>query len=135
MNAEFLAMAMLAARGAFVVLIDEAGHGTKRFPTERWRNVEMPVPPLRDQLAIVSRVESELALMAASAEKEAAAITLLREYRTRLFSDVLTGQLDVRAAAAALPDELPDAAPLDDAEPQDDDNLDDAEATPEADEG
>ena len=32
-------------------------------------------------------------------------IELLREYRTRLISDVVTGKLDVRAAAATLPDE------------------------------
>ena len=33
-------------------------------------------------------------------------IELLREYRTRLIADVVTGKLDVREAAAALPDEL-----------------------------
>ena len=32
-------------------------------------------------------------------------IALLREYRTRLIADVVTGKLDVRAAAAALPEE------------------------------
>ena len=30
---------------------------------------------------------------------------LLREYRTRLIADVVTGKLDVREAAARLPDE------------------------------
>ena len=33
-------------------------------------------------------------------------IGLLREYRTRLIADVVTGKLDVREAAAKLPDEL-----------------------------
>ena len=32
-------------------------------------------------------------------------ILLLREYRTRLVADVVTGKLDVREAAAKLPDE------------------------------
>ncbi|MBK7780278.1 MAG: hypothetical protein IPJ58_05710 [Ardenticatenia bacterium] len=32
-------------------------------------------------------------------------ITLLREYRTRLVADVVTGKLDVREAAARVPDE------------------------------
>ena len=32
-------------------------------------------------------------------------IELLREYRTRLIADVVTGKLDVREAAAGLPDE------------------------------
>lgn len=34
--------------------------------------------------------------------------TLLREYRTRLISDVVTGKLDVRDAAADLPEEPAD---------------------------
>jgi type I restriction enzyme, S subunit len=38
------------------------------------------------------------------AERE---IELLREYRTRLTADVVTGRLDVREAAARLPDEAP----------------------------
>jgi restriction endonuclease S subunit len=33
----FLARTLSAAQAAFVPLIDESGHGTKRFPTERWR--------------------------------------------------------------------------------------------------
>jgi len=35
------------------------------------------------------------------------AIDLVREYRSRLIADVVTGKLDVREAAANLPDELP----------------------------
>lgn len=42
-------------------------------------------------------------------------IELLREYRTRLVADVVTGKLDVREAAARLPDE----ASLDSAEDPD----------------
>jgi type I restriction enzyme, S subunit len=37
-------------------------------------------------------------------------ITLLREYRTRLTADVVTGKLDVRTAAAQLPDPDPEPA-------------------------
>ena len=35
-------------------------------------------------------------------------IELLEEYRTRLIADVVTGKLDVRAAATGLPDEEDD---------------------------
>ena len=41
-------------------------------------------------------------------------ISLLREYRTRLIADVVTGKLDVRAAAAALPEEGEEPEALDD---------------------
>ncbi|HRA66312.1 MAG TPA: hypothetical protein PL187_09850, partial [Caldilinea sp.] len=56
-------------------------------------------------------------------EKE---IDLMREYRTRLIADVVTGKVDVRAVAAALPAELDEPGePLDEAEAEEAD-LDDA---------
>lgn len=36
---------------------------------------------------------------------------LIREYRTRLIADVVTGKFDVRAAAAALPEKLEEIEP------------------------
>jgi len=55
-------------------------------------------------------------------------ISLLREYRTRLIADVVTGKLDVRSAAASLPEEV-EAVP-DDAEPltEDEESTDEATA-------
>lgn len=35
----------------------------------------------------------------------------MQEYRTRLTSDIVTGKLDVREAAAKLPDLAPDTTP------------------------
>ena len=37
----------------------------------------------------------------------------MEEYRTRLIADVVTGKLDVREAAAQLPDEDDEADPID----------------------
>ena len=52
-------------------------------------------------------------------------ITLLREYRTRLTADVVTGKLDVRAAAAQLPEEA-EEEPLPDPEiPEDETETED----------
>jgi len=42
--------------------------------------------------------------------------TKLHEYRTRLIADVVTGKLDVREAAAQLPDEADEPEPADEAE-------------------
>ncbi len=39
-------------------------------------------------------------------------ISLLREYRTRLIADVVTGKVDVRAAAQGLPEEVDELEPL-----------------------
>jgi type I restriction enzyme S subunit len=41
-------------------------------------------------------------------------IILLREYRTSLIADVVTGKLDVREAAAGLPEEAMDDELIDD---------------------
>jgi type I restriction enzyme S subunit len=41
---------------------------------------------------------------------------LLLEYRTRLIADVVTGKLDVREAAARLPEEAEEPEPLEDAD-------------------
>ena len=40
----------------------------------------------------------------------------MREYGTRLIADVVTGKLDVREAAARLPDEVKELEPLDEAD-------------------
>ena len=42
-------------------------------------------------------------------------ISLLREYRTRLIADVVTGKLDVREAAGRLPDDAEEPELLDEA--------------------
>ena len=55
-------------------------------------------------------------------------IDLVQEYRTRLIADVVTGKLDVRAAAAQLPDQPDDQEPMDDGDPTEDvDGLEEAD--------
>ena len=49
-------------------------------------------------------------------EKAHLEIELLREYRTRLIADVVTGKLDVREAAARLPLESDDSDSMDETE-------------------
>ena len=69
-------------------------------------------PPSAEQEDIVNFLNDAtrgIELAIASARRE---IDLLHEYRIRLIADVVTGKLDVREAAAALPEEAngPDAA-------------------------
>ena len=49
----------------------------------------------------------------ANADRE---IQLIREYRTRLIADVVTGKLDVRKAAERLPVESDDSDSMDETE-------------------
>lgn len=73
------------------------------------------VPPLAEQAAIVRfldhvdrRIRRYLRamrrLVGAAASQSGRGTSLVDEYRTRLIADVVTGKLDVREAAAGLPD-------------------------------
>ena len=75
------------------------------------------VPPLAEQLLIVEAISIDTEELSAAIEKAESEITLLHEYRTRLIADVVTGKLDVRQAAAGLPEE---AEPMDSIDPDDD---------------
>lgn len=65
----------------------------------------IPVPPLEEQVEVVRYIDLETQRIEVTASTLRREIDLLREYRTRLVADVVTGKLDVREAAARLPDE------------------------------
>jgi type I restriction enzyme S subunit len=70
--------------------------------------IPIVVPPVDEQSAIVAyyvAATSGLDQAIATARLE---IDLLREFRTRLIADVVTGKLDVRQVAAGLPEEAMD---------------------------
>jgi type I restriction enzyme S subunit len=70
------------------------------------RNYDLAIPPRREQEAIAARISSESATHERAIATVRREIELLREYRTRLIADVVTGKLDVREAAARLPVEV-----------------------------
>lgn len=93
------------------------------------RNYALAMPPREEQKAIVEHVTSEVLPIDTATSRLEREINLLREYRTRLVADVVTGKLDVREAAAQLPDEAPmdiaedDADLIDETEPADEEAL------------
>jgi type I restriction enzyme S subunit len=62
--------------------------------------------PVTEQKAIVAHIVKLSAPMATAISRLEQEITLLREYRTRLVADVVTGKLDVRELAAGLPEDV-----------------------------
>ena len=102
-DAIFLAYSLNSVQEAFKPLIDEAGHGTRRLPTERWRELPITMPPPSEQRAIIEYLDNTKAEINAAIDRSRRQIDLMNEYRTRLIADVVTGQLDVREAAAQLP--------------------------------
>ena len=109
-NAEFLARVLDSAQDGFMSLVDEAGHGTRRLPTERWRTLAVAIPSGDEQVSIVNFLRKSTHTVVAAIDSARRLVTRLTEYRTRLVADVVTGKLDVREAAAALPEVDPLAA-------------------------
>ena len=127
-DAEFLARSLDSAQEAFKPLIDVAGHGTRRLPTERWRNLTLAMPPEDEQVTIIQFLDEATRTIVDAIERAQREISLLREYRTRLIADVVTGKLDVRAAAAGLPEETEESEPLDEVDALEDGGDEAAEA-------
>ena len=81
--------------------------GFWRLYTPDFFEVPVPVPPVAEQFAITLYLDSALGDVDRSVERIKSELTLLNEYRTRLIADVVTGKLDVREAAADLPEVYP----------------------------
>jgi type I restriction enzyme, S subunit len=78
--------------------------GFLRLYSDRFGIIKVPVPPIEEQNAFVAYLEDELRELNRAIEKINDEVELIREYRTRLISDVVTGKLDVREAAKNLPE-------------------------------
>ena len=74
---------------------------------ERIKNLYAPVPPSDEQQRLVESFERSTAPITTGISRLEREIDLLREYRARLVADVVTGQLDVREAAARMPEDAP----------------------------
>jgi type I restriction enzyme S subunit len=64
------------------------------------------VPPLAEQREMISAITAKTASLNIVIVRSEQEIRLLQEYRNRLVSDVVTGKLDVRDAAAKLPADI-----------------------------
>jgi type I restriction enzyme S subunit len=85
------------------------------------------LPKVDEQDKILTAISDETQPITTAIARYEREITLLREYRTRLTADVVTGKLDVRAAAAQLPEEAEDE-PLPDSElPEEETELEEVE--------
>ena len=73
------------------------------------KHLAVPLPLAREQTAIADYLDNSLANLASSIERTNCEIDLLREYRTRLIADAVTGKLDVRQTAAELQEVEPNA--------------------------
>jgi type I restriction enzyme S subunit len=80
------------------------------------KGVLVLVPPAKEQRQLLDRIANETRSIDSATADARRDIDLIREYRTRLTADVVTGKLDVREAAAKLPEEPEEPEPLAEAE-------------------
>ena len=101
---------------AYMAEVDKYSRGIvkdrNRLYWEDFKQMPTPCPPPHEQLLIADAIDRCMATLNDGANRIRRQIELVQEYRTRLIADVVTGKLDVREAAAQLPDET-DEEPID----------------------
>jgi type I restriction enzyme S subunit len=99
------------ASGASLAL--STGATRQRTNLQSTASRKIAIPSVAEQLDIIRYIERETGEIWDAIAVTEHEISLLREYRTRLIADVVTGKLDVREAAAKLPEIELEAKPLD----------------------
>ena len=78
--------------------------GFMRLYNDRFGAIHIPLPPREEQNSILKGIEDQSKDLTTAIARTEREIALMQEYRTRLTADLVTGKLDVREAAAKLPD-------------------------------
>ncbi|MBU0491928.1 MAG: restriction endonuclease subunit S [Chloroflexi bacterium] len=116
--ADFLVLAMNSRY--FRIQVEQAISGAEglanNLPLSSLKNFRVSVPPVTEAVLISEWLTSETKRISELIEATTQQISFLREYRTRLIADVVTGKLDVREAAANLPEVAEEPEAFDEAE-------------------
>ena len=92
-----------------------SGAAQPKLTQDRLMCITLAVPPRNEQDRVIEVLQDKTSALRAAIARAQREIILLREYRTRLIADVVTGKLDVCAAAAALPEEVEEPEALEEA--------------------
>lgn len=103
---DYLHLAMTGAYRELRRISDDAGSTKGALTCADIVHFKVAIPPREQQSRIVARVHEVTADLDATVERVAREIDLVREYRTRLIADVVTGKIDVLEVAAQLRDEV-----------------------------
>ena len=113
LRADFLIL-LLAGKSFSVYLTPIfTGISVPHLSPEQIRLFRFALPGVMEQEKIVEWTVANTKTVESAVERTHREIALLREYRTRLIADVVTGKLDVREAAARLPDAVEEPEPID----------------------
>ena len=90
-----------------------SGAAQPKLTQDRLMSIAIAVPPPSEQDEVIGKLTEETAALRHAIARARRQIDLVLEYRTRLIADVVTGKVDVREAAAQLPEEDDEAEPID----------------------
>lgn len=103
--AQFTLHAVLSPYFQNQLLCRGTGSTAAGIKASKLPQLEIVCPPIVEQEQIVEWIENECAPLEQVKARTLVEIDLLREHRTRLIADVVTGKLDVGEAVAKLPQE------------------------------
>jgi type I restriction enzyme S subunit len=109
---EYLHLAFVAAYRELRRISDDAGSTKGALTCGDVAHFNIALPPSDEQQRIISAILRDTRTTEAGISHAEREISLLSEYRTRLIADVVTGKLDVREAAARLPEEAEETEQL-----------------------
>jgi len=98
-----------------------------RLYPEEFFKIPIIIPPIDEQAAIIEAIKTKTASLDTPIDRAEREIALMQEFRTRLTADIVTGKLDVREAAAKLPDMGTDIEVLSEAAELDEELLEESE--------
>ncbi len=101
----FLASFLSTAFMQREIRFEQNGASREGLTLHSIRNFKIVLPTISEQQRILAEIRAHTERLIAAVTTTRRQIELLQEYRTRLIADVVTGQLDVRAAAANLSDD------------------------------
>jgi type I restriction enzyme S subunit len=104
----YLALALNSPRCYEQAQLFTRGATNQDLGLGRMKGIVFALPPLAEQERILGGVYDQTQELVQAVGQARREIELLREYRTRLIADVVTGKLDVRHAAARLPGDASD---------------------------
>ena len=105
LHPEFLVGLMASQHGrAYFQLTAKQTTNLASTNSSTLRAFPVPLPMLEDQISILRAISEKTNALDNAIGRTERKIDLLHEYRTRLIADVVSGKLDVRKAADALPE-------------------------------
>ena len=102
-NAHFLVHSIYGGPPRTAITLASQGSTVGHFNMSDIGALTVFLPPHAEQVVIVEAIERDAEPLNTAIARTEREIALMQEYRTRLTSDIVTGKLDVREAAAHLP--------------------------------